>query len=148
MSETIEKFKLTLKELMELKNIGIGELAKELHTSRFVIHRWLTSAKDMRINSLLKIADYFQCSVEFLCGRTDEYLGFEPKEIPPFSDWLKNVLAECDKSAYQLFRDTKIMPTQMHQWKYHTQPMLNNLVIIADYLGVTLDYLIGRDRSR
>ncbi len=108
MSEIVEKFKSTFKDLMEQKGIGIGELAKELHTSRFVIHKWLTVAKDMRINSLLKIADYFKCSIEYLCGRTDVYLGFKPREIPKFSDRLKEVLAESGKSAYRLFRDTKI----------------------------------------
>ncbi len=147
MSEIVEKFKSTFKDLMEQKGIGIGELAKELHTSRFVIHKWLTVAKDMRINSLLKIADYFKCSIEYLCGRTDVYLGFKPREIPKFSDRLKEVLAESGKSAYRLFRDTKLMPTQLHQWKYHTQPMLNNLVVMADYLDVSLDYLIGRERK-
>ncbi len=32
MSEIVEKFKSTFKDLMEQKGIGIGELAKELHT--------------------------------------------------------------------------------------------------------------------
>ncbi len=108
MSEIVEKFKSTFRDLMEQKGIGIGELAKELHTSRFVIHKWLTVAKDMRINSLLKIADYFKCSIEYLCGRTDVYLGFKPREIPKFSDRLKEVLAEHNTSAYRLFKDTKI----------------------------------------
>lgn len=145
MSEIVEKFKSTFKDLIEQKEIGIGELAKELNTSRFVIHKWLTVAKDMRLSSLLKIADYFKCSIDYLCGRTDVYLGYMPQEIPPFSDRLKEVLAECNKSAYRLFKDTKIMPPQLHQWTYNTRPMLNNLELIANYLEVSIDYLIGRD---
>ena len=147
MSEIVEKFKLTLKDLIEQKRMGICDLARELNTSRFVIHKWLVVAKDMRFSALIKLADYFNCSVEYLCGKTDVYLGYVPKELPKFSDRLKEVLAECNISSYKLCKDTKIMSTQLHQWTYHTRPMLNNLEIIAEYLGVTIDYLIGRDRS-
>ncbi len=127
--------------------MGIGELATELNTSRFVLHKWLSSAKDMRLDSLVKLADYFDCSIEYLCGRTEVYLGYAPKkELPNFAARLKRVAAECGLSLYRLFKDTKIMTTQYHQWKYHTQPMLNNLDRLSEYFGVTIDYLIGRDR--
>ena len=146
MSEIVEKFQLTLTELMEQKGIGICELAKELNTSRFVIHKWLTEAKDMRIKALIKIADYFRCSIDYLCGRTDSYLEFVPKELPKFSDRLKYVLVESNKSSYRMFKDTRIAPSQLHQWTYNTHPMLNNLEIMAKYLCVSIDYLIGRER--
>lgn len=145
MSKIVEKFKHTLKDLMEQKGIGVVELAKDLNTSRFVVHKWLTQAKDMRFDSLLKLANYFNCSIEYLCGRTDVYLGYVPKEPPKFSDRLREVLAEHGVTSYRLFKDTKIMATHLHQWKYNHNPMLSNLEIIADYLGVTIDYLIGRD---
>lgn len=146
MSEIVEKFKLTFKELIEQKGIGICKLAKELNTSRFVIHKWLTEAKDMRLKALLNIADYFRCSVDYLCGRTDVYIEYVPKEVPKFSDRLKYVLAECNKSAYRMFKDTKIVPSQLHKWTYNTHPMLINLEIMAKYLGISIDYLIGRER--
>lgn len=146
MSEIVEKFKLTFKELIEQNGIGICELAKELNTSRFVIHKWLTEAKDMRLRALIKIADYFRCSIDYLCGRTDVFLGYVPKLTPKFSDRLKCVLVECKRSAYRMFKDTRIVPSQLHKWTYNTHPMLNNLEIMAKYFGISIDYLIGRDR--
>lgn len=60
MSKIVEKFKHTLKDLIEQKGIGVVELAKELNTSRFVVHKWLTQAKDMRFDSLLSATIRFE----------------------------------------------------------------------------------------
>lgn len=146
MSKLVTQLQRTLKELLVQKNIGVCELAKKIDTSRFVVHKWLTTSKDMRLDSVLKLVDFFNCSIEYLCGKTEVYLSYKPKDVPEFVDRLKTVLAECGKTSYKLFKDTKITGTQLHQWRYYHSPMLNNVEVIANYLGVTIDYLIGRDR--
>lgn len=46
-------------------------LAEHLGTTRETVNRWETGANLPAISSLLKMADLFGCSVDYLLGRTD-----------------------------------------------------------------------------
>lgn len=60
-----------LKELRKSKGISQIRLAMELNTSQNTISRYETGEREPGIAELIKIADYFDISVDYLLERTD-----------------------------------------------------------------------------
>lgn len=58
-----------LKELLSLYNLSQYGLAKQLGISPSTVCNWLNGKKEPSIESLWKIADFFDVSVDFLIGR-------------------------------------------------------------------------------
>ncbi|MDE7394781.1 MAG: helix-turn-helix domain-containing protein [Clostridiales bacterium] len=65
-------FTARLTELMEEKNITLRQLEKEVGINHSSVSRWLAGKTLPNIDYLCKLADYFDCSADFLLGRTDE----------------------------------------------------------------------------
>ena len=62
---------MRLKEIRRAKGVSQLKLAIDLHTSQNTISRYETGEREPGINELIKIADYFNVSVDYLLGRTD-----------------------------------------------------------------------------
>ena len=62
---------MRLKEIRRAKGISQLKLAIDLHTSQNTISRYETGEREPGINELIKIADYFNISVDYLLGRTN-----------------------------------------------------------------------------
>ncbi len=67
----MEIFANRLKELRTVKNISQAKLAKALAVSTSVVCYWETDRSEPTSINLVKIADFFDVSVDFLLGRTD-----------------------------------------------------------------------------
>ena len=61
-----------LKELRKKKGISQLRLATDLNTTQHTISRYETGEREPGIDELIKIADYFNVSVDYLIGRTDD----------------------------------------------------------------------------
>ena len=62
---------MRLKELRVQKGISQLKLALALNTNQNTISRYETGEREPGINELIKIADYFNVSVDYLLERTD-----------------------------------------------------------------------------
>ena len=62
---------MRLKELRKKKGISQLRLATDLNTTQNTISRYETGEREPGINELIKIADYFHVSVDYLIGRTE-----------------------------------------------------------------------------
>ena len=62
---------MRLKELRKKKGISQLRLATELNTTQNTISRYETGEREPGIDELIKIADYFNISVDYLIGRTE-----------------------------------------------------------------------------
>ena len=63
---------MRLKELRKNKNISQLKLALDLNTNQNTISRYETGEREPGIMELIKIADYFDISVDYLLERTDK----------------------------------------------------------------------------
>ena len=61
-----------LKELRKKKGISQLRLATDLNTTQNTISRYETGEREPGIAELIKIADYFHVSVDYLIGHTDD----------------------------------------------------------------------------
>lgn len=56
-------------------------------------------------------------------------------------------LAEKGITPYKVSKDTGISTSTLSDWKTgRSVPKLDKLIIIADYLGISLEELIGKDK--
>ena len=62
---------MRLKELRKKKGISQLRLATELNTTQNTISRYETGEREPGIDELIKIADYFNVSLDYLIGRTE-----------------------------------------------------------------------------
>ena len=62
---------MRLKELRQKHNISQLKLAMDLSMNRNTISRYETGEREADYRTLIKIADYFNVSVDYLLGRTD-----------------------------------------------------------------------------
>lgn len=64
----------------------------------------------------------------------------------PFYERLLAVLKECKVTRYRLIKEKIIPQTSFIDWSRGGDPYMQSIIDLADYLDITLDYLVGRDR--
>ena len=62
---------MRLKELRKSRGISQIKLAIDLNTNQNTISRYETGEREPGINELIKIADYFNVSIDYLLERTN-----------------------------------------------------------------------------
>lgn len=62
---------MRLKELRKQQNISQLKLAMDLHLNQNAISRYETGMREADYSTLIKIADYFDVSIDYLLERTD-----------------------------------------------------------------------------
>ena len=94
----------------------------------------------------IKLADYFNCTLDYLLGRKDENYATEFKPCPEFGKHFDDICKKLKVSRSRLHDDTNIAESVMRYWiKGKTKPSVFSLTQIADALNVSIDYLIGRE---
>ena len=73
-----------LKGLRKLKGITQAELSHALNVSQGTVGNWESGTREPDFFMLAKIADYFNCSTDYLLGRVD-YPELVIKKAPPES---------------------------------------------------------------
>ena len=144
MDNIIENFRLSLNDMLSMREMNSVQLGKELGIDPSVVRRWLNKGVDVRLRTLIRLVNYFNCSIEYLCGKTHESGEFKMQAITDFGERLLVVMKEVGVKPFQLFHDTSIIPSKYYYWLSGGEPNLTSLEILAEYLNVTLDYLVGR----
>ncbi len=100
--------------------------------------------------SLMRIADYFNISIDYLIGNTD--IDSFVKSNEPISFWerLNSLRTESNiPTIYKLADSIHIHRNNIAQWKKQSSiPLIDDVELIADYFNVSIDYLLGRTDDR
>lgn len=62
-----------LKDLMSEKDLNITELSAKTHIDRAVISRLLKAERMPSTATLVILADYFECTADYILGMTEHY---------------------------------------------------------------------------
>lgn len=103
-----------------------------------------------RTPALIKIADYFNVSVAYLMGESDSDYFSPIIDKVPFTSRLDSLLQEKNiKTLYDLSQKVHIHRNNIRQWyTADCLPLIDDLFILADFFGVSVDYLLGRTDDR
>lgn len=100
--------------------------------------------------SLVRIADYFDVSVEYLIVNTNDEYFVRSAHPETFLNRLETLRIESGiKTRYALAQKLLIHRNNIAQWyKLNCLPLIDDLTIIASYFNVSIDYLLGRTDDR
>lgn len=142
--ENLSSFPERLKELMAFREVRADEVAAAIGIHKTNVRAWMRGDSLITLRNAVKLADYFGCSLDYLAGISDVYEEVTPRELPPFYDRLRAIMASRGVTRYQFSRETSIQDVYFTRWSKGAQPDLITVMILAQKLGVSLDYLIGR----
>ena len=134
-----------LKDLMQEAEINAPALAKATGIDASTILTLLRGDGLPYVDTLVKLADHFHCSTDYLLGLTDLLTEETYKERPPFSERLTFLLCNFKTTKYRLEKETGLSEKTVNRWHNgKTQPTVESLVRLANYFHCSVDYVLGR----
>ena len=75
---------MRLKDLRTIKGVTQKEVARALNTTDDTIYSWEKGRSQPSLEMLFKLADYFDCSIDYLVGREDDF-GIVQSSAPNYA---------------------------------------------------------------
>ena len=143
----LENFPDILKELIVENLANLSEVSEELECGESTLSRYTTGRALPTLEMTVRLADYFSVTCDYLLGLDEENKAYKFKPCPPFSKRFTEVLKYFHVSRYRLIQMTGIAESVMRYWvQGKTAPTITNVVKIAEALGCTVDFLLGREK--
>lgn len=80
------RFSKILRELRQEKKLTYDSLAEKIGYSKAIIGFWENEQKQPTMGALIKLADFFDVSIDYLVGREDEFGNRMYKEEFEYND--------------------------------------------------------------
>lgn len=146
----MEVFIENLKGLIAESNKSLRQLASESGVSAMQYSRYL-SGSIPTIGVTIKIANYFNCSLDYLFGLSDEeennkYTTFN-FDINLFIENYNELLKQNNTTNYKFMKQGGYDESIIRHWKGGSLPRLDVVYYIAKNLGGSMDKLLGRRES-
>ena len=142
----LSNFSERLSELMFEDGLNGRTFAKKLGCGTATVYRYLNATKMPSVEMVVKIADYFNVTTDFLLGLEQENYSNNFSLCPPFKERFTQILEECSKSQYSLEKQTGISHSVVGYWKSgKTTPTIESVIKIANTIGRTVDFVLGRE---
>ncbi|MGK0469393.1 MAG: transcriptional regulator with XRE-family HTH domain [Clostridium sp.] len=77
-------------------HVTLETMAEDLKTTKATLSRYENNLREPKVDFVKQIADYLQCSTDYLLGRTDNRLGI----IAQDNAYNNDIKIEIDKSIY------------------------------------------------
>ena len=140
------EFQNRFKECVELQGkVNKHQLANEMNIAYTIFSKAYNYGIVPKPIILMRIADFFNISVEYLLGKTDDEYFEKSKSPKTFHERLTYLRDSKNLTPSNLSHYTHIHRNRILQWdKYNYIPPLHDLTILADFFDVSLDYLLGR----
>ncbi len=143
----LSNFPERLSELIFYTGKSATNLSVELGYGNATLNHYLNERYLPTVEIAVRLADYFNCSVDYLLGIADENRAQEFKSCPPFKEQLLTICKTYNISRYKLHIMTSIPESVMRYWvKGKTKPSLVNIVKIAEALNCSIDFVLGREK--
>ena len=142
----LKLFSERVDELIFDKNLKAVEFAKLCGISKSTVYEYLSGRKMPTLKNLIKIAEFFNVSTDYLLGLEKDVYTKNFKSCISFSTRFNEVLKECSMSRYKLEQLTGISESVLYYWaKGKTVPTVESLLTVSSALNCSFDYLIGRE---
>ena len=139
------QFKKRLNDLIDDLEITKYEFAKLVNVSVPVITRATIYGIIPSLRPLIKIADYFHVSLEYLLGDVEKDNFYQSENPTTFHVRLAELTNEKGTTYAEIAHRMPFTKTYFYEWqKDKTLPSLEYLIALADDFHVSIDYLLGR----
>lgn len=139
------QFQRRLVELIEEKGCGKREFAKLAGISKDVIIRGTMYGIVPSLQSLIKIADCLNLSLDYLLGKSDDMQFYKSESGATFHTRIVELAKEKGVKYSEIAHKMPFPNSYFYDWQREkTLPSLEYLRAIAEYFNVSVDYLLGR----
>ena len=114
----MDNFSTRLRELREEAGVSMQQLANDIDVSNAAICKWENDATEPKIGALIRLAEYFGCTVDYLVGINDDYKINKSTEpiIKPFKPTKKErELIEIYRGLSQNMKT--VLEETLNTWK-------------------------------
>lgn len=138
---------IKLKELRKEKGITQNKLAHDINLARSTISMYENGLSEPNLEILIQLSKYFNVSTDCLLGLDNsiEEINLREYKINTVEKILQ-LIKSSGKSEYTIKKETGLPNSIFTNWKQgRNKPSAEALCKIADYFGVSVDYLMGRE---
>lgn len=140
-----EKFTKRFYSLIKETDITKAKLATDLSTTTATISRYLNQKRIPKLDMLIKIANYFQCSLEYLIGVESEYYNYDFKECQNFAQRFRTLINQKGFELKEIHERTKIPLININVWlRGSCKPNIDYIMILANFFNLSVDDFLGR----
>lgn len=146
----MEKFHEKLKVLRKEKGLTQKDIADLVHVNRVTYTNWEYGKREPNFEKLSMLACIFDVSIDFLLSENLEisketYLKLKEEKKNLFSVRLKELRLQHGFSQEELAEKIGIKRNSYSDWENgKCKPNYEKLEKLADFFGVSLDWLFGR----
>lgn len=142
----LSKFGETLKELLDEQNLTGKQLGLELGIAGPTITRYIQGKFMPSMNNLILIADYFNCSTDYLLGREPDNQNLKFKKCPPFTEQIEFLAKHFCPTFDAFYTKANIHESTFYEWKNGSSiPTLESIIRIAETFDCRVDFVLGRE---
>ena len=139
-------FQERLTELLQDNNLTKQQFAKNINKRLSTINEYFLNNYFPQIDLAITIANYFNVSLDYLFGLSDKKENLNKNDNPFFENF-EILVKTNNKSILNTMLDMNFKESNYYRWKEGKIPKTNNLLTIAKYFDVSLDYLIGNKKD-
>lgn len=127
-------------KLRDERNLKDADVAKATGITKSTFSDWKSGRSNPKNEKLQKIADYFGVTIDYLTTGKEE--GEKEPQLKPY-DVFEQLLQKYKMTAYKVAKEAGVTQTALSNWKTgKSTPTTKTLQKLADYFGVTIDYLM------
>ncbi len=141
------EFLNNLTDLLETHGISIRKFSKEVGINRNTIFWWFRG-RSPKPQSLIKVADYFHCSIDYLLGKTDSPDFVPSSKTADFFTRFKQLRDEKQWSNNRIATLCELSTGTIANWKTETVPEFEVIVKLSELFGCSVDFLVGRSETK
>ena len=139
-------FQERLTELLQDNNLTKQQFAKNINKRLSTINEYFLNDYYPQIDLAITIAKYFNVSLDYLFGLSDKKENTNNNDKSFFENF-NNLVKTNKKSILKTMLDMNFKEANYYRWKSGMIPKTNNLLSIAKYFDISLDYLIGNKKD-
>ena len=142
-------FQKRFKSLLEESDYSRSEIAKLIPLSQSTLSNALTYGIIPSTKTLIKIADFFDISINVLLGKTDIEDFYKSSSPASFLPRFESLCSEKEVTHYKVAADCLFDKSNISRWiSKGFLPELEILELLCDYFNVSPDYLLGRTEDK
>lgn len=138
-------FQKRLSEIIEESDYKKAELAKLIPISQSTLSNALSYGIIPSVKTLIRIADFFDISINYLLGKSNEENFEKSSTVATFHQRFESLCSEKEVTHYKVATDCLFDKSSISKWfSKNFIPELEIIELLCDYFNVSPDYLLGR----
>lgn len=143
----MNEFQERLQELLSENDLSRLKLSKNIGISFETLNGYFNKDFYPELSVAIKIATYFDCSLQYLMGLSEDYNNGDKNNLS-FIETLRKLMKDNHISIEKLMKSLNMSEANYYRWKNdNNKPSMQSIIAIAKYFDVSIDYLIGGEKE-